>query len=133
MERFSLQGTLGTVLGASQGPPGTSADGGNLPGTPPCNREIHLSPGSSRNKVESRPKGRSQETVRMLFGLRPYYAVKKVFVKFFAKFFKVFQSFRKFFEVFASFSRLSDRFGPIGMHSDAFGSNWKCLDVFDFF
>ena len=64
-----------------------------------------------------------------------YYAMKKVFVKFFAKFFEVFavQSFRKLFEVFASFSRLSDPFGPIGMHSDAFGSNWKRLDVFEFF
>ena len=63
--------------------------------------------------------------------------MKKVFVKFFAKFFEVFAKlfnfFASFFEVFASFSRLSDPFGPIGMHSDAFGSNWKRLDVFEKF
>ena len=68
-----------------------------------------------------------------------YYAVKRVFVNFFAKFFGFFakfliiQSFRKILEVFASFSRLLDPCGPIGMHSDAFGSNWKRLDVFEKF
>ena len=70
--------------------------------------------------------------------------MKKVFVKFFAKFFEVFA---KFFKVFASFlrfsrsfSRLSDPFGPSGMHSDAFGSNYleafgrfrKILRIFGF-
>ena len=68
---------------------------------------------------------------------RPYYAVKKVFVNFFAKFFEVFakffKAFKKFFEVFASFSRLSDPFGPIGMHSEAIGSVWtfsKNVEIF---
>merc|ERR1712078_113870 len=66
-----------------------------------------------------------------------YYAVKKVFVKFFAKFFEVFAKSFKAFTSFLRFSRafrgfsLSDPFGPIGMHSDAFGSNWKRLDVFE--
>ena len=55
--------------------------------------------------------------------------MKKKIVKFFVKFFEVFQSCHKFFEVFASFSRLSDPFGPIRIHPDAFGSNWKRLDV----
>ena len=62
-----------------------------------------------------------------------YYAVKKVFVKFFAKFFEVFAKFikvRKYCEVFASFSRLSDPFGSIGMHWDAFGCTRKQLEVF---
>ena len=62
-----------------------------------------------------------------------YYAVKKVFVNFFAKLFEVFQSFRKF-GVLASFSRLSDPFGLIGMHSEAIGSVWTFSKIFwDFF
>ena len=59
--------------------------------------------------------------------------VFRSFCEVFRSFCEVFQSFRKFFEVFASFWRLSDPFGPIGMHSDAFGSNWKRLDVAEFF
>ena len=55
-----------------------------------------------------------------------YCAVKKVFVKFFAKFFEVSAS---FFEVFADLLRFSDVFGPIGMHSDAFGSIWTFTKI----
>ena len=62
-----------------------------------------------------------------------YYAVKKVFVKSFAKFFEFFQIFREFFEAFASFSRLSDPFGPIGMHSEAIGSVWMFSKTFESF
>ena len=71
-----------------------------------------------------------------------YYAVKKVFVNFFAKFFEVFA---KFFKVFASFLRFprafrgfrihSDPLGCIRMHSEAFGSVWtfsKISEIFGF-
>ena len=57
----------------------------------------------------------------------PYCAVKKVFVKTFAKFFEVFAS---FFEVFARFSRFSDLFGPIRIHSDLLGRIRMHSDAF---
>ena len=70
----------------------------------------------------------------------PYYAVKKVFVKFFAKFFEVFA---KFFKVFASFLRFSrafrgfrihsDPLGCIRMHSEAIGSVWTFSKIFEIF
>ena len=69
-----------------------------------------------------------------------YYAVKKVFVKFFAKFFEVFA---KFFKVFASFLRFSrafrgfrihsDPLGCIRMHSEAIGSVWTFSKNFEIF
>ena len=69
-----------------------------------------------------------------------YYAVKKVFVKFFAKFFEVFA---KFFKVFASFLRFSrafrgfrihsDPLGCIRMHSEAIGSVWTFSKIFEIF
>ena len=69
-----------------------------------------------------------------------YYAVKKVFVKFFAKFFEVFA---KFFKVFASFLRFSrafrgfrihsDPLGCIRMHSEAIGSVWTFSKFFEIF
>ena len=69
-----------------------------------------------------------------------YYAVKKVFVKFFAKFFEVFA---KFFKVFASFLRFSrafrgfrihsDPLGCIRMHSEAIGSVWTFSNFFEIF
>ena len=71
---------------------------------------------------------------------RGYYAVKKVFVKFFAKFFEVFA---KFFKVFASFLRFSrafrgfrihsDPLGCIRMHSEAIGSVWTFSKIFEIF
>merc|ERR1712078_909439 len=80
-----------------------------------------------------------KETQQMKFTLK-YYAVKKVSVKFFAKFFAVFA---KFFKVFASFFKFSrsfrgfrihsDPLGCIRMHSEAIGSVWtfsKNLDIF---
>ena len=72
--------------------------------------------------------------------LDEYCAVKKVFVKFFARFFEVFA---RLFEVFASFSKLSDVFGPIRIHSDplgcirthseAIGSVWTFSKNFEIF
>lgn len=69
-----------------------------------------------------------------------YYAVKKIFVKFFAKFFEVFA---KFFKVFASFLRFSrafrgfrihsDPLGCIRMHSEAIGSVWTFSKIFEIF
>merc|ERR1712078_63763 len=69
-----------------------------------------------------------------------YYAVEKVFVKFFAKFFEVFA---KFFEVFASFLRFSrafrgfrihsDPLGCIQMHSESIGSVWTFSKIFEIF
>ena len=69
-----------------------------------------------------------------------YYAVKKVFVNFFAKFFEVFA---KFFKVFASFLRFSrafrgfrihsDPLGCIRMHSEAIGSVWTFSKIFEIF
>merc|ERR1712078_434573 len=80
-----------------------------------------------------------KETQQMKFTLK-YYAVKKVSVKFFAKFFAVFA---KFFKVFASFFKFSrsfrgfrihsDPLGFIRMHSEAIGSVWtfsKNLEIF---
>ena len=68
------------------------------------------------------------------------YAVKKVFEKFFAKFFEVFA---KFFKVFASFLRFSrafrgfrihsDPLGCIRMHSEAIGSVWTFSKFFEIF
>ena len=68
------------------------------------------------------------------------YAVKKVFVNFFAKFFEVFA---KFFKVFASFLRFSrafrgfrihsDPLGCIRMHSEAIGSVWTFSKIFEIF
>ena len=73
-------------------------------------------------------------------GKESYYAVKKVFVKFFAKFFEVFA---KFFKVFASFLRFSrafrgfrihsDPLGCIRMHSEAIGSVWTFSKIFEIF
>ena len=56
-----------------------------------------------------------------------YYAVKKVFVKFFAKFFEVFA---KFFKVFASFLRFSRAFLGFRIHSDPLGCIRKQLEAF---
>ena len=66
--------------------------------------------------------------------------MKKVFVKFFAKFFEVFA---KFFKVFASFLRFSrafrgfrihsDPLGCIRMHSEAIGSVWTFSNFFEIF
>ena len=66
--------------------------------------------------------------------------MKKVFVKFFAKFFEVFA---KFFKVFASFLRFSrafrgfrihsDPLGCIRMHSEAIGSVWTFSKIFEIF
>ena len=68
------------------------------------------------------------------------YAVKKVFVNVFAKFFEVFA---KFFKVFASLLRFSGAFRGfrihsdplrcIRMHSEAFGSVWTFLKFFEIF
>ena len=60
----------------------------------------------------------------------PYYAVKKVFVKFFAKFF---EAFAKFFKVFASFGGFPEHFeafGSIRTHWDSFGCIRKQLEAF---
>ena len=79
-------------------------------------------------------------TVRTWLFDPPYYAVKKVFVNFFAKFFEVFA---KFFKVFASFLRFSrafrgfrihsDPLGCIRMHSEAIGSVWTFSNFFEIF
>ena len=86
------------------------------------------------------PSAKSSVLKSVALNMLSYYAVKKVFVNLFAKFFEVFA---KFFKVFASFLRFSrafrgfwihsDPLGCIRMHPDAFGSNWKRLGVFLFF
>ena len=53
-----------------------------------------------------------------------YCAVKKVFLKFFAKFFEVFARFSKFTRVFRGFRTCSDPFRSIWTHSDPFGPTW---------
>ena len=59
-----------------------------------------------------------------------YYAVKKVFVKFFAKFFEVFAKFFKVFASFSRFSRVFEAFGSIRTQWDAFGCIRKQLEAF---
>ena len=69
-----------------------------------------------------------------------YYAVKKVFVKLFAKFFevlakffKVSASFLRFSQAFQSFWIHSDPLGCIRMHSEAIGSIWTFSKNFEIF
>ena len=59
-----------------------------------------------------------------------YYAVKKVFVKFFAKFSKFLRSFSKFSQVFWDFRELFEAFGSIRTHWDALGCIRKQLEAF---
>ena len=87
-------------------------------------------------RTDERMCGRTERQKRR----RTYYAVKKVFVNFFAKFFEVFA---KFFKVFASFLRFSrafrgfrihsDPLGCIRMHSEAIGSVWTFSKNFEIF